>query len=85
MTQGSFVVLSAALGSRLGLFDVMARLADSGPCTSNEIAEEANCKERYAGMIYSTRIHESQIDTEMILYCTGYMKDQKLIVYTQLF
>ena len=41
---GSFVMLGMALGSRLGLFDLMAKF--DKPKTSLEIAEVAGYKER---------------------------------------
>jgi len=47
MTKHSFDVLCVALGSRVGLFDVLARLSDKGPHTTQQIAAEAGCKERY--------------------------------------
>jgi len=47
MTRHSFDVLCVALGSRVGLFDVLARLSDTGPHTTKQIAKEAGCKERY--------------------------------------
>ena len=45
MLTGSFVTLGMALGSRLGLFDLMTKF--DTPKTSLEIAEAAGFKERY--------------------------------------
>ena len=40
-----YLSLSIAIGSQMGLFDVMATM--ESPATAGEIAEKAGCKERW--------------------------------------